>query len=248
MKVRDILERAVALYHDIYYRRCTHKQYLQFLDDAIVALINVRPDAHEKRVTIQLAPGARQRLPDEAYVLIDVYANRQWVPDLNEYFDGKPVWQVARKDLDYHNNWYANVERRFYIDEFAYDIRTPKDFWVNPPVSPDTTVHVEIGYSYQHRTFGTIDLEKIPFSSVLDYEIEISDTYRTALVHYMLFKLFSVNVTSERDVQIASSYYTLFQQSLANDFSSELMSTTRINEPTTQGIGLSHTQPDTSIK
>ena len=243
MKVRDILDRVTTLYHDIEYRRCTPQQYLQFLDDAILALITLRPDSHEKREVIQLKPGARQKVPDDGYVLIDVYANMQYIPEINYYFDGKPVYQVARKDLDYFSNWYNKVERRATIDEFAYDIRSPGDFWVNPPVSPLSDVRVEIGYSYKHPTYGDMDMSLYPFPTIKEMELELSDSFRNALVSYMLYKIFSVDVTAERDIQIGAQHLQTFYQSLNFNFNNEIMATTRIIEPTTQGIGLQTTDP-----
>jgi hypothetical protein len=244
VKVRDILERVTTLYHDLDYRRLTQKQYLQFLDDAILAIITYRPDSHEKRVVVQLKPGARQRIPDDGFTLIDVYANMDGINEDGSYVDGKPVFQVSRKDLDYLSNWYHDVQLRNYVDEFAYDIRTPRDFWVNPPVSNLATVRVEIGYSYKHSSFG--DLVGVPFSDIQDMPIELSDEFRNALVNYVLYKVFSVDVTADRDISIAQQYLQAFESLLSNSFSSELATTTRILEPTTQGIGLQNTTPVTA--
>ena len=245
MKVRDILERVTSLYNDLDYRRCTPQQYLQFLDDALVALINQRPDAHEKREVIKLKGGARQRVPVDGYVLLDVYANMQYNPDTDVYSDGKPVYQVARKDLDYHSNWYSGQHHRPYIDEFAYDIRSPKDFWVNPPVDPRREIYVEVGYSFKHPTFGDLDHEEVPFSDIKEMVIDIDTSFRNALVSYMLYKIFSVDVTAERDIMIAGQHLQAFYQALQIELQSELSATTRIIEPTTQGIGVQNTIPTT---
>ena len=104
MKVKDIINRVILLYHDEDYVRMTEQQYLRFLDDALLQLILARPDAHEKREVVKLATGARQNLPVDAYTLIDVYLNKTYIADINTYLDGKPIYQVARKDLDYFNN------------------------------------------------------------------------------------------------------------------------------------------------
>ena len=47
MKVKDIINRVILLYHDEDYVRMTEQQYLRFLDDALLQLILARPDAHE---------------------------------------------------------------------------------------------------------------------------------------------------------------------------------------------------------
>ena len=245
MKVKDILDRVVTLYHDLDYRRNTPQQYLSFLDDAILEVINLRPDSHEKRTIVKLQPGARQTLPDEAITLIDVYANMRYLEEFDEFIDGKPVYQVARKDLDYLSNWYTRVEDRYDIDEFAYDIRNPKRYWTNPPVSPRTSVYVEIGYSYPHQTFADLDSTLYPFSVIKDMEINLDDTYRNALVNFVMYRVFSIDVTAERDVQIGGQYLQAFYQSMNFDLTSSLLASSRIWEPAAEGIGLHNNTPST---
>ena len=55
MRVKDIIERVLLLYHDENYLRIKQQQYLQLLDDAILQLILTRPDAHEKRDVMKLS-------------------------------------------------------------------------------------------------------------------------------------------------------------------------------------------------
>ena len=237
MTVKDIIDRVLLLYHDEQYIRVQKHQYLQLLDDAILQTILVRPDAHEKRETLQLKPGPRQELPDDAYALVDIYNNR--IPlninDPNDAMDGKPVYQVARKDLDYYSNWYSNPSSRSEIDEFAFDIRSPKKFWVNPPVPYDTKVYVEIGYSYQHTKYSNLDTD---YESVLLLELEIPEEFRTALVSYMLYLLYSTDSTSEMDRQIAQDYLQTFYQTLGIVNKATFDNAPHIKEETHHGMNL----------
>lgn len=245
MKVKDIIDRVTLLYHDLDYRRINQKQYLLLLDDAILETINVRPDSHEKHEVIKLKSGPRQRIPEDGYTLIDVYANKYYIQELDTYYEGKPVFQVARKDLDYLYNWYTSVEDIHYINEFAFDVRTPRDFWVNPPVNSNRDVYVEIGYSYRHPEFSAIDLEVVPFKDVMELPIELADEFRNALIMYVLYKLFSTDSTSNNDVQLAAQYLQNFYNALKVDYSSSLLATSRIIEPTTEGIGVHNEEPST---
>lgn len=240
MKVKDIISRVVLLYHDVNFVRITKYQYLQFLDDAILQTILQRPDAHEKRDTIKLVPGVRQKLPADGYTLLDVYANMRWEPSREIYLDGKPVYQVARKDLDYFRNWYATQQGNVVaeIDEFAFDIRTPKDFWVNPPVSVSRDVYVEIGYSYQHASLAEMIDSGTSYENVFDSYLDISDEFRNAIVAYMLYLCYSTDSSSELDRQVAASYYQMFNAALNAEYAISLVATSRIIEPTAAGLGV----------
>lgn len=235
MKVKDIINRVILLYHDEDYVRMTEQQYLRFLDDALLQLILARPDAHEKRDVVKLSPGARQTLPDEAYTLIDVYLNKVHLKDINTYLDGKPIYQVARKDLDYFNNWYSVSGNTEEINEFAYDIRTPKSYWVNPPVTNSPDVYVELGYSYGVPAFADTTDE---YAVTLEKVVPVSEEFRNALVNYMLYLCYSVDSTSQYDRTVADKYLQLFVQMLQLDNKTSLTSSNRIIENTTQGIGV----------
>ena len=235
MKVKDIINRVILLYHDEDYVRMTEQQYLRFLDDALLQLILARPDANEKRDVVKLSPGARQTLPDEAYTLIDVYLNKVYLKDINTFLDGKPIYQVARKDLDYFNNWYSVSGNTEEINEFAYDIRTPKSYWVNPPVTNSPDVYVELGYSFGVPAFA--DTEDT-YAVTLEKTVPVSEEFRNALVNYMLYLCYSVDSTSQYDRAVADKYLQLFVQMLQLDNKTSLTSSNRIIENTTQGIGV----------
>lgn len=236
MKVKDIIDRVLLLYHDESYLRIKQEQYLRILDDAILQLILTRPDAHEKRTVVRLLPGPRQALPEEAFSLIDVYVNKFQIPDLNDYTDGKPVFQVARKDLDYFSNWYAlSSDPTNQIDEFAFDVRTPKQYWVNPPVDKDIPVYVEIGYSYKHPQFALLEEE---YEDILEMDVDISEEFRLAIINYMLYTLYSTDSTSQFDRQIADKYLQTFYQNLGFDTKSNLEAYSRLIETKNQGIGI----------
>lgn len=236
MRVKDIINRVTLMYHDESYSRITQPQYLQLLDDAVQELITSRPDSHEKRVVMKLGAGARQQLPEETCVLIDVYANKTLISD-GVYADGQPVFQVDRKNLDYFSNWYQDSETTTCIREFAYDVRSPHDFWVNPPVKDNSSVYVEIGYSYLAPQFYDM-LSTKTFDEIMNESIPVSAMFRAALVQYMLYLLYSTDSTAASDREIAASYLKSFYQSLALEYQNETVTVPRIVQNTTQGIGV----------
>ena len=236
MRVGDIIDRVTLMYHDKEYRRITKRQYLQLLDDALLQLVLSRPDAHENREIVKLNAGAKQRLPDKAIHLLDVYLNKEHIPELDTYIDGKSVYQVSRKDLDYFNvSWHKNATPYNYIDEFAYDLRTPRTYLVNPPVHKASQVYVELGYSCPVDSFAMLLEDE---SVIFDMTIPVAESFRNSIVAYMLYLCYSLNVTSETDQSIAARYLQTFMQMLNIENTAAIVSAGHIKENTTSGLGL----------
>lgn len=220
MRVRDVIERVTTLYNDKDYVRVTQREYFKFLDDAVRQLILSRPDAHVAHEVVRLSQGTQQTIPSEGYTLIDIYMNKKAVVDeqgVTTYQNYRPVWQVERKDLDYFDNWqdpdFAGVD---YINEFAYDVRSPRVFWVVPFVGT-TPVYVEMDYSYGVPQYGTMD--SIAVEDIMDMEIpDIVDTFLNPIVSYMLSLLYSTDSTSMVDREVAQRYEASFYNALGLEF------------------------------
>lgn len=238
MKVKDILNRVTLLYHDKDFIRLTQEEYLRLLDDAIMQLILLRPDANEKRTVEKLVAGARQQIPEGALTLVDIYCNKRWVENLKSYRDGKPVFQVSRKDLDYWDkNWYANTDPSVYeIDEFAFDTRTPTRFWVNPPVDPSQDVYVEMGCSYTPITYSGRDDPN--YDEIFNEDLFLNDRYKMALTNYMLYLCYSTDSTSQYDKAISDKYFQMFIQGLQLEEMAAISANPHIKEFTASGLGI----------
>ncbi len=208
MQVKDIIERASLLYNDVDFARVSERQYLQFLDDAIVQVILARPDAHAMTRMVELRQGPRQTLPDEAYSLIDIPYNVTATSDV-EYTYGAPIRKVEQNDLDSYGSWVAQ-EPAPEILEFCYDSKTPRSFMVNPPAAEGTTV--EMQFSYEPESYADSDEA---FVEVMEYEIPLLSIYRSALVDYMLYLLYSSDSTSATDRAVAAAYESSFLKQLA---------------------------------
>lgn len=220
MIVQDILESVTIRYNDTEYTRLSQAQYLKFLDDAISKLILVRPDAHVKTSIIALAEGTRQSIPSDGYALIDIYMNKI-SEGSGEFSNGAPVLQVDRKDLDYFSNWHDTGSTTDEIDEFAYDSRSPRTFWVSPPPADSNLVYVEMDYSYGH-VVKFADLTD-DFADILDMDIDVEDIFSSALMQYMLYLCFSTDSSSTNDMQLSAAYEQAFYQGLGIEYQASLL-------------------------
>lgn len=220
MIVNDILESVTIRYNDTEYTRLSQSQYLKFLDDAISKLILVRPDAHVQTAIVPLVEGTRQSIPSDGYALIDIYMNKI-DEGSGQFSNGAPILQVDRKDLDYFSNWHETGSTTDEIDEFAYDSRSPRTFWVSPPPADDDLVHVEMDYSFGHEVkFAELT---DTFADILLMEIDVEDIFASALMQYMLYLCFSTDSSSTNDMQLSAAYEQAFYQGLGIEYQASLL-------------------------
>lgn len=206
MTVQDIMDRVSTLYNDLAFDRVTKQMYLKFLDDALNQLVMSRPDAHVRTTVIQLDPNTRQRLPEEALSLIDIYRNMGPLG----VTQGSPVWQVNRKDLDYFSNWHTpSLVEPTEISEFSYDPRSNKTYWVSPAPGATTPITVEMEYSYSFPAYSSLSWE-----DAIAQEIQCDDTFRGPICSYMLYLLYSTDSASRLDKEIADKYKADFYNAL----------------------------------
>lgn len=227
MKVKDILDRVTTLYNDQEYIRIPESYYFKFLDDTLSLITMMRPDSHVKTEVVKLSPGTRQTLPADGISLIEIYMNKTPIintdGEITGYENSYPVAHVEREDLDYFSNWQAGkgVASKDHIDEFAYELRSPRTFWVNPYVGTEAPVYVEMDYSYAHPKISEIPMDTDgTYTTVEDTEIDLPDTYITPICYYMLYLLYSTDSTSQLDKQVAASYLQQFQQILNVEYQS----------------------------
>lgn len=212
MTVGDVLSRVTTRYNDSNYTRVSQTMYLKFLDDALNQLILSRPDSHVKTEVINLTEGTRQSLPTDGYNLINIYRNMGYI-DGSSWTEGAPILQVDRDELDLFSSWHESTADNI-VEEFAYDKRTPKTFWVSTPAGSDA--YVEIDYSYGMEVkYGSLTDD---FSDILDLVIPIDELFKEPIVSYMLYLLFSTDSSSLNDRQIAQQYEQSFYQSLGIEY------------------------------
>lgn len=222
MTIQDIMDRVVLLYNDTDYARITQNMYLKFLDDALLQLVTLRPDTNSRIVVMQLDPGTRQTFPADMLTLIDIYRNR----GQDGVTNGPPIWKVNRKDLDYFSNWHADAAvDPTTIDEYAYDTKDNKTFWVSPSPGESTPIFIELSYSYTFPTFASLSWER-----AVGQVLPCDESFANAVVSYMLYKLYSTDTASKTDKALADSYKTDFYSQIGNEAATNAMFLTVVGD------------------
>ncbi len=198
MQVKDILERVTLLYNDIDYGRMTQQQYIQLIDDAVLQVAILRPDAHSETRVLELQEGFSQSIPADAHVLMDIpYCVTEGIYT--------PVRQVLRYDLDSFSSW-TSIEPSTLVEEYAYDPKTPRKFFVYPPAQEGAKVQADLGIVPQ-RVASLAD----PVNAT----INLPEVFFNPLVSYVLYLLYSSDSTSATDRAVAATYESTFFKQLA---------------------------------
>ena len=109
------------------------------LNDALRALVSVRPDAASSTEVKLLTAGTRQTIPTDGVRLIDVIRN---AGEDGLSSTGRTVRRVSLDALNASMPTWHAATGQTEIREYAYDERSPREFWVYPPVASSPTIGV----------------------------------------------------------------------------------------------------------
>lgn len=182
--------------------------WLGFLNDALLQLVLVRPDANAVVDRMLLRGGTQQQLPDGYIRLLDINRNLGATG-----IDVGYVVKVTTKDaIDNSDpNWH-NATPVGYIDNYIYDERTPQIFYVSPPVASDSFVFVEASFSKQHDEV-----------TKTDQTLEVLDIFKDPLTSWVLKLAFEVDTDSVNNMAKAQDYERRFYSALGQELQAEAL-------------------------
>jgi len=208
-----ILDRATIQLMDDKNIRWTRSELLSWVNEGQKQIVMMAPSATATVKVVDLIKGTRQRLPDDGWMLLDVYRN---VLDEKGDAYGRVVKETSRSMLDrFAPNWHVdnpNTE----VDSYIYSLQDKRAFWVYPPNTG--AGKIEINYS---RNPAEIKQD----SDVLT----ISDLYSAALVDYVLYRACSKDAEYAPGLQLAGTYLQTFGAVVMGKSATEMS-----NEPETE--------------
>jgi hypothetical protein len=147
MEVARLIDMAAQRYNDLAADgskvRITDKDWTRFYNDACRQVVIVKPQAFSKVASMQLAAGVLQTIPTDGFLLLDVIQNM----GADGLTAGNIITIVDRDALDTANlGWPAGTPATA-VDNYAFDDKYPRNFWVTPPIASGETVYVQIGYA-----------------------------------------------------------------------------------------------------
>lgn len=198
-KVIDAIAQVRATLVDNTSTRWPNPELLNAYNNAVLAVVNLRPDASTKNVAFTLVAGeSKQTLPSDGLRWMDV------VYDVNS---GQPIRSTQRRVLDDQiSNWHNTPGAT--VTSWAFDERDPKTIYVYP--QPTQAVDIQIVYSVAPEAVNITDFENDPTT------ISIDDCYFNAIKEYMLYAAYSKDADYAANAQRAASHYSIFERALGN--------------------------------
>lgn len=174
-----------------------------WVNDAQREIALLKPDSSAKNVTITLATGTKQDIPNDGNRLLRAVRN------MSAAVDGvgkRAVRIVSREVLDAQTpDWHdptvtGDAAHTAVIKHYVYDEANPRNFYVYPGVSG--SAYLEIIYSANPSTVAQGD------------NLDIPDIYANAVMNYVLYMAYMKDAEYAGNSQRAANHFQLFTASV----------------------------------
>jgi Family of unknown function (DUF6682) len=199
IKVVDVIERVNTIVVDTTKTRWPYEELLTWYNDAVLAVVNRRPDASIKNIDFTITPNkSKQTLPVDGLRWMDVVSN---------VLTGKPIRKTKRLQLDDQvPNWHKKPGGE--VASYVFDERDPKTIYIYP--QPTTAIDLNIFYTVAPSPVTITDFEND------NTTLSIDDSYLNAIVDFMLYRAYSKDADYAANAQRAAQHYQVFQAELGD--------------------------------
>jgi len=207
IKVVEVIERVEAILQDTGVR-WPRVELQNWLNEAYMSIVLLRPDANAKTGTFTCAAGTRQQLTtvfSSALRLLDVTRN------LASSSTKKVVRVVARSVLDDQKPTWHSETGTVNIQHYTYDPRHPKEFYVYPPAT--TSAELEIIYADVPGRHALSESDLDPTGSNTEV-IKLDDIYLTPITDWILYRAYSKDAEYGANEARAVAAYQSFTASI----------------------------------
>ncbi len=171
-------------------------QHLDNLNKGLLALASVRPDAFAATQVFQLAPGIRQSLPTNGLRLLGNLRNMGQDGSTPGRIVRGPIARALLDAVD--PNWPVATAATV-VEEYLYDEKTPKTFYVRPPVNATTPVQIE----------ASIAIAPAIISGIGD-TLPCDDVYVPSLQEWMLYLAYAPDSEDTPNFVRAARHASMF--------------------------------------
>ncbi len=202
----ELIDRAATLLFDTNNVQWSRLELLGYLNAGQRAIAIVSPTSTSLIAAVQLTAGARQRIPADGWMLLDVIRNMGTTGTVA----GNAVRVISRRLLAaFQPAWLAATPSAV-VSNYIFDLQDQTSFFVYPP--SNGTNYLEINYSQAPSDLATETLA-----------IGVSNALDDVLVNYMMFLACSKVVPYAPGPQIAAAYLGAFNQALGAKATAEQM-------------------------
>ncbi len=197
MKVTTIIQRVRNLLQDnTTVPRWTNSDLLDGYNEALLAVVQNRPDVNSTLVTFNCQAQAVQSLPPGTYQLLDIVDNPS---------TGRTVIATTRSSLDsLLPNWTTATGEN--VEQYVYDQKSPSVFYVYPVPPADHPLNLLVSQAPERVVITDFDTDTQPLG--------LDELWLNPVINYMLFRAYSMDQETEANMQQAQSHLALFANDL----------------------------------
>lgn len=189
--VSELIDRAAVQLHDLGGEDFTALELLDYLNEGLQRMVELRPDLFTVSEPLELVPGTRQRLPRGGAAFLRVERALQ--------ADGTPGRVAVAFDLESMDladpNWHVAAPGP--VRGFSGDPHDPRTFWVSPPSDGG---QAEVVYV------------KAPPVLELHDEVPVGSRFDQALIDYILFRAYSKDTDYAGQDGRAGGHYQAYER------------------------------------
>lgn len=191
MNASDIMKSAAVLLLDEDHVRWPLDELAGWIDEGVNNIVLVKPSSSSVTVTLSLAEGTKQKLPDDQGIvmLLDITRNVGG----EGLSAGRIIKPTSRNQLDAADPYWHNPARwpfRSEVRQFVFDEVTPREYYVFP--GNDGTGSVEAAVSKLPTSVVSQVQEGADLSLIETWDVPVglADEYRAPVLDYVLFRCF----------------------------------------------------------
>jgi hypothetical protein len=211
-----ILSRVRIILQDTDSQRWSLPELLYWLNDAQRELVQFKPSALVDSQVIYLIKGTRQKLPNDAALLLGITRNIAGAESTGERIAGPTIRLTTRDMLDaLPGDWHvsAGASRfRKQVQHYAYDKDEPRAFYVFPGNTGDGAVEALV--SLRPTDLAVASGDNPSDIDSYDFPIALEDGYAPALVDYVCYRAYSKDAQYVGETQRAALHYQQFTNAI----------------------------------
>lgn len=211
MLVQAILDRAGELLVDQTHVTWPLANLLAAYNEAILTILNYRPELYTRQNGLVCNKGTLQSLPDDAIRLVNVVRNH----------NGPGITELSKELLDSMEwNWMESLRYSTEsIQNWVYDERNLKQFYVYPGAQQGDAIVIE--YTTLPVTVQVEDLPANPTDNWLGAQLPLEGTLLNPILNFIQFRCYSQDDTPAFQAK-AASCLKLFAQELGIKLNAEV--------------------------
>lgn len=195
----SIVNKAQLILQDATGVRWPSSELLDWLNEGQREVVLFKPNSFVKNVSIKLAAGTKQALPDDGIQLIDIVRNMGTTGTT----PGRSIRITMREILDAQvPNWHDSSMADSSVKHYMYSHLDPKTFYVYPAQPAINQGYIELVYGAS------------PTNATANGTISIDDIYQSILLDYILYRAYSKDAEYAADVNRAAAHQAAYLASL----------------------------------